>query len=175
DLSNRPAIPTPADPTAQVGLTAVNGSASTFMRSDAAPALDQGISPTWTGEHIFTMPTTFIDDVSISGDNLELQLGESADLRLYHDGTDSFVRSDTGLLRLNLGSTSALALSASAAEFRVRPYINLDSISSVPEEAIASDADFLIAAANTHMSIELIATKGGTNGIRFISASGGLD
>lgn len=42
-----------ANPTASVGLTAVNGSASTFMRSDAAPPLDQAITPTWTGAHIW--------------------------------------------------------------------------------------------------------------------------
>lgn len=44
---------TPANPTAIVGLSAVNGSASTYMRSDAAPALDQAIAPTWTGAHIW--------------------------------------------------------------------------------------------------------------------------
>lgn len=42
-----------ANPTAKVGLTVVNGSASTFMRSDGAPPLDQSITPTWTGEHIW--------------------------------------------------------------------------------------------------------------------------
>ena len=44
----------PANPTASVGLTAVNGSATTFMRSDAAPKLDVSISPTWTGTHTFS-------------------------------------------------------------------------------------------------------------------------
>lgn len=43
-----------ANPTASIGLSAINGSASTFMRSDAAPALSQAISPTWTGNHTFT-------------------------------------------------------------------------------------------------------------------------
>lgn len=42
-----------ANPTASTGLTAVNGSAITFMRSDGAPALDQTIIPTWTGLHTF--------------------------------------------------------------------------------------------------------------------------
>lgn len=42
-----------ANPTASVGLAAVNGSATTFMRSDAAPALSQSITPTWTGLHIW--------------------------------------------------------------------------------------------------------------------------
>lgn len=42
-----------ANPTGQVGLTAVNGVATTAMRSDAAPSLDVSISPTWTGTHTF--------------------------------------------------------------------------------------------------------------------------
>jgi hypothetical protein len=46
------------NPTAQVGLTAVNGSASTFIRSDGAPALSQAITPTWTGAHTFSVPIT---------------------------------------------------------------------------------------------------------------------
>ena len=48
-----------SNPSASVGLTAVNGSAATFMRSDGAPALDVGIDPTWTGTH------TFSDTVSV--------------------------------------------------------------------------------------------------------------
>lgn len=42
-----------ANPTALVGLTPVNGASGFFTRSDAAPALDQSISPTWTAPHIF--------------------------------------------------------------------------------------------------------------------------
>lgn len=48
-----------ANPTAALGLSAINGSANTFMRSDAAPALNQAIIPTWTGAHIFTAQTDF--------------------------------------------------------------------------------------------------------------------
>lgn len=48
-----PSAGTPANPTASVGLTAVNGAATTYMRSDAAPALSQSIAPTWTGTHVF--------------------------------------------------------------------------------------------------------------------------
>lgn len=44
---------TSANPSATIGLTAVNGSAGTFLRSDGAPALSQAISPTWTGLHTF--------------------------------------------------------------------------------------------------------------------------
>lgn len=42
-----------ANPTTDVGLTIANGSASTAMRSDGAPALSQSIAPTWTGNHLF--------------------------------------------------------------------------------------------------------------------------
>jgi len=44
-----------ANPTATIGLTAVNGVATTFLRSDGAPALDQGITPTWTAKHTFSV------------------------------------------------------------------------------------------------------------------------
>lgn len=53
-----PVTATGANPTATVGATAVNGVATTFMRSDAAPAIDLTMSPTWTGTHIFNGPTT---------------------------------------------------------------------------------------------------------------------
>ncbi len=47
-----------ANPTASLGLTAINGSATTAMRSDGAPALDQSIVPTWTGLHTFNKSGT---------------------------------------------------------------------------------------------------------------------
>jgi hypothetical protein len=48
-----------ANPTGTIGLSAVNGVATTAMRSDGAPALSQAISPTWTGSHVFTTTTNF--------------------------------------------------------------------------------------------------------------------
>lgn len=55
-----------ANPTASVGLAAVNGSAGTVMRSDAAPALDQGIVPTWAGVHTFTPRPVFSAGTNLS-------------------------------------------------------------------------------------------------------------
>jgi hypothetical protein len=46
---------TSANPTGTVGLTVVNGSLSSFMRSDGAPPLSQAIIPTWTGLHTFSI------------------------------------------------------------------------------------------------------------------------
>lgn len=42
-----------ANPTGTIGLSAVNGVATTAMRSDAAPALSQAITPTWSNTHTF--------------------------------------------------------------------------------------------------------------------------
>jgi hypothetical protein len=65
--------PTGANPTGTIGLSAVNGSASTFLRSDGAPALSQAIAPTWTAQHIFSQATTIasataaaLDDVKVA-------------------------------------------------------------------------------------------------------------
>lgn len=44
---------TGANPSGTIGLTVVNGSSTNFMRSDAAPAISQAISPTWTATHTF--------------------------------------------------------------------------------------------------------------------------
>ena len=55
--------PVGANPTGTIGLSAVNGSAATFLRSDGAPALSQAIIPTWTGLHTFStgIATTVIN------------------------------------------------------------------------------------------------------------------
>jgi len=42
-----------ANPTGTIGLSAINGTATTAMRSDAAPPLSTAITPTWTGLHTF--------------------------------------------------------------------------------------------------------------------------
>lgn len=53
------ATSTGSNPSANVGLNVVNGSANTFLRSDAASALSQSIAPTWTGLHIWNGGATF--------------------------------------------------------------------------------------------------------------------
>ncbi len=61
-----------ANPTASVGLAAVNGAAITYMRSDAAPALSQAITPTWTALHTFTGGITVSGTTTIDGYTLTL-------------------------------------------------------------------------------------------------------
>lgn len=50
---------TGANPSATLGLAAINGSAATFLRSDGAPALSQAIVPTWSGIHTFSAAPVF--------------------------------------------------------------------------------------------------------------------
>jgi hypothetical protein len=67
-------FPVGANPTsAAVGLSPVNGTATTFMRSDAAPPLDVTIAPTWTGAHTFSNTVTF--NGTVAGTGLSSYLG----------------------------------------------------------------------------------------------------
>lgn len=72
DLSGTPTIPTGANPSGTAGLSAVNGSASTFMRSDGAPAISQSITPTWSGAHVFQ------SSISMTGTSGTLTVGNTA-------------------------------------------------------------------------------------------------
>lgn len=112
-------IPVGANPTGLVGLTPVNGVATTFIRSDGAPALDQAIIPTWTGQHTFTLPTIFLDDVVLDADNIELQIGATQDLREFHDGTDSWILNNTGHLFASLAVSVVPANLEAVASFTV--------------------------------------------------------
>lgn len=125
-----------ANPTASLGLTAINGAATTAMRSDAAPALDVGISPTWTGTHTWSQNMTLT----------------KADPRfcVYDSGSDAtfFWRMSTDILRLNIvdgttctttgagipmtitsaaGVVSSFALAATALTWNGSPMVNLAS------------------------------------------------
>ncbi len=52
----------PDNPSALVGLMPANGVLNRYMRSDAAPALDQSISPNWAGMHTFNRGTAVTHD-----------------------------------------------------------------------------------------------------------------
>lgn len=52
------------NPTTSIGLTAVNGTATTTLRSDGAPALSQAIAPTWSGTHTFSLAPMFSAETS---------------------------------------------------------------------------------------------------------------
>jgi len=55
-----------ANPTATIGLTAVNGVAATALRSDGAPPLSQDIEPTWSAAHTFDNTVTCNSTVTLN-------------------------------------------------------------------------------------------------------------
>jgi hypothetical protein len=114
-----------ANPSATIGLTAVNGTASTFMRSDAAPAISQAISPTWTGNHTFqntivantgiavglpalenTGPLLPFTTLQLASTNSPAQYGSQSLLTFTNDASTSF---------LNFSKSRGTTLGAQAA------------------------------------------------------------
>lgn len=73
-------------------LTLAVGAGNGILANADDVALDLNYAPTWTNTHIWT-------------DNDSIYLGTGSDLRLYHDGTDSFITNATGIL--NLGTTAS--------------------------------------------------------------------
>lgn len=67
-ITDYTAPPAAANPTGTIGLSAVSGSASTFLRSDGAPALSQAIAPTWTGQHIWSLSNAAAVSIGPNGD-----------------------------------------------------------------------------------------------------------
>lgn len=120
-----------ANPSATIGLTATNGVATTAMRSDAAPALSQAISPTWTAAHAFskvyatgspaislssTLPAMGISDTDSGADAKNWLTWANAGqyrLSLYSDDWLSsgnafvFSRSGVGLTDLTFGNSTS--------------------------------------------------------------------
>lgn len=99
-----PAYPSAANPSASVGLSAVNGSASTFMRSDGAPALSQSIAPIWTGNHTFSTSS----GAGVEGILLKNTAGD-ARMGFYSTATEY------GIIQANTNEFNLLALGASTA------------------------------------------------------------
>lgn len=89
-----------ANPTALTGLATVNGSATTAMRSDAAPALSQSITPTWTGAHTWSALGTFSLGLNASGAAVSLNASSNFNTNI-NTGTS------TGVVAI--GSTTGAA------------------------------------------------------------------
>lgn len=94
--------------------------------------------------------------LDVPADSQEIRIGAGNDLRLYHDGTDSIIRTDTGSLRMGNG---LITMSRDFVTF--------------PAAILTSDAS-LVAGKNTAGSAFNIASfAGGNCGIRFYNAMGG--
>lgn len=76
------------NPTALVGTVAANGILNTWMRSDAAPAINLAMGPTWTGIHTFT-GVAGIGGIAaeVKGDVALLAIANSAGTQVLQLGT----------------------------------------------------------------------------------------
>lgn len=105
-----------ANPSATIGLTAVNGSATTAMRSDAAPPLSQSITPTMTGQWIFNGGVKLNGTLAGSGTPNILVIGADSLIRQLpypSGGTDSAMWKNNATLTGNRtfdGSSSNFSL-----------------------------------------------------------------
>jgi hypothetical protein len=77
-------------------------------------------------------------------DNQELQLGVGTasvgDLRLFHDGTDSWVRNDTGILKLAAGATSVFEVTAARGTFNVPARLKGYTVAALPAGTVGDSA-----------------------------------
>lgn len=101
-----------ADPTASVSTAAVNGTATTAMRSDAAPAISQSMSPTWSGTHTFNNPinastaTVGAPSYTFTGDT---------DTGIWSAGANTLSFSTGGTERLRIDSAGGVGIGGTAA------------------------------------------------------------
>lgn len=79
-----------ANPTASIGLSAVNGTSTNCIRADGAPLLSQAIAPLWSGTHFFFASTTTVANAVSAGHNgVSIGItpgGSNPDVSLYNVG-----------------------------------------------------------------------------------------
>jgi hypothetical protein len=125
----------PANPSATVKLTATNGTATTFMSSDSAPALAQDIVPTWTGQHTFQGN---LGNVKVPGDE--------------NGCTVAFSRNNENWIQANGGSSAIIHM-----------MVNNNNILDLHEASAKFNAPLTLApSANTH-ALSITQSVTGTN------------
>jgi hypothetical protein len=170
------AVAGPANPTALVGLAPVNGAAVTYLRSDAAPALDQGIAPVWTGVHQFTRagafstPSVWLSnvrpllrftetDAAVDNGNWYFDVqGEAMRFAVINDtGSSSAFWLQVDRTGIVVDTVAFLATTVSVNGASVRDATNLFNTGTVPAARLPSSFSGL---ANPTASVGLVAVNG---------------
>jgi hypothetical protein len=126
-----------ANPTASLGLTAVNGSAATFMRSDGAPALDQSISPTWSGSHVFSNSVALNGGVTDTG-TLGFQPNSDSNGKfIVFAGGSAISGSVGGAIRLGTQASPLVNSGTNAAQFAYTSWVDGSAGSAATQGFIA--------------------------------------
>jgi hypothetical protein len=123
-----------ANPTGTIGLAAVNGILSTYMRSDGAPALSQAISPTWSGTHTFSLAARFADGlVGTPG----ITFSSDLDTGIYRPGTNRLDVVTAGASHFAINDNAGVpAIDVQKGVFRI-----LDGVIGTPSLSFSSDTD----------------------------------
>lgn len=106
----------PGNPTALVSLAAINGVAPTWMRSDAAPAINQTITPTWTGLHTFTasgrsilasntFPVIDLNETDAAADNRVWRIAASTEQMRFQAVNDAVAIANSFMVVDRTGAT----------------------------------------------------------------------
>lgn len=107
-------LPAAANPSGLIGMSAVNGVAATFDRSDSRHAIDPAIAPTWTGQHIFTTDT--LNKQASIARFASISTGSSAvttSLRAYDGGALGLIGTESNHdLRIRTNDTDRIAITA---------------------------------------------------------------
>ena len=103
---------TGANPTASVGLTAVNGVATTFLRSDGAPAIDQTIAPTWSGIHSHTARVSLAVTVTASNTNVIQSTLTSSTTTITNFKAGEFTTTKSGTDTGHIGTRNQYGITA---------------------------------------------------------------
>jgi len=161
-----------ANPTGSVGLTAVNGTATTAMRSDAAPVLNTAISPTMTGTWLWSNPSNqvAIFKTSTAGDFAEiLAQGSSsaAEGGICTSTTAALCQSNEAANDVNLFYTGTLHVS----NITGRDVITASAAGNIAVPAPSSGTPLTTTSANG-LALELNSTDAGVGAYLELENSG---
>lgn len=146
-------VPIGANPTASVGLSVVNGVATTFMRSDAAPPLSQSIAPTMTGPWAFLMslgssiPVKIRANVATTVNQFEITNQSQSQTRYALDalGRTRQLETTTPTHVLNTGHHYTKQAPSGRTELY---YFDSDGVSAGVETQITNNGSINVSAAN---------------------------
>ncbi len=153
-----------ANPTAQIGLTVVNGVAATAMRSDAAPPLNQGIGPTWTGRHAWSVSPTY-----------DLAAGVLGVATLFNSGNQSIPANKQWNfigIRDTAGADPTWTLGAAALLQGIYFQPNIDAGSDATSNAYAATLGVTNAGPGIAKALHIVAAGSGTSAGQIIGVNG---
>jgi hypothetical protein len=166
--------PLGANPSVTIGLTAQNGTAVTYLRSDGAPAINQGIAPTWTARHIFNQDIQVGGGITSYLNTATVGAGVGPELALVNTATT---------LNANQGSATLFAVPAALAGiYRASVYAVVTTAdgasSTLPSVGIGwtdNDTSTPLLAANVSSTNTANAVGAFAQGVQVFNAKGGTN